>query len=258
MQTPIPVEIFFKNAVFPVVLTRPDRVSYSSLVLADLSFQDLLDKEKQAPFLHAEEQIYLAGLPTPARQWSYLLGRYAAKTALIHYLDTYKQHPKAHQICVEAGVFSQPIVRNAALPGLQVSLAHADNLAVALAFDESQPMGIDVEKVDTSNARLVSEILTDQEKLLVISKWPFLQDLAHAWIWTAKEALSKVLKTGLTVSLSLYEVEDITLQNGLIVATYKHFLQYKSISFFWQASFVSIALPRETQLHIDFDLPQNR
>ncbi len=68
-----------------------------------------------------------------------------------------------------------------------------------------------------------------------------------------KEALSKVLKTGLTVLLSILEVKNIQICNDNLISTFTNFPQYCSISFNIYDYICSIVYPRNVEIDIDIN-----
>ena len=72
--------------------------------------------------------------------------------------------------------------------------------------------------------------MTDAEKEL-IRKYPDSYEFMLTLLWTAKEALSKILKTGLMTSFKILEIDKIEHKDGYWLSYYKSFGQYKVISF---------------------------
>jgi 4'-phosphopantetheinyl transferase len=216
---------------------------FSQMSLADLA-QRLLDH----PFLHAHELAYLNRLPQSSpRRHHYLLGRYCAKCAIAnHWLTA----PPAQQIWIQSGVFRQPVIHVAGKSALQLSISHSADIGVALVFAETYPMGIDLEIGSLQHIQLLQDQLTPKESTNFHSIWVLNHAWAATWLWTVKEALGKALKTGLTVPLSLYEINKTQRKDIYLVTEYTHFSQYQAVSFMWKQALVSIALPRYTQWNI--------
>lgn len=189
---------------------------------------NLSNQVPDIPFLHEKEKQHLKGLTYERRIKSYLLGRYAAKQAVSQFVGV----DDLTQIHIENGIFNQPIVSGY---DIQISLAHSDNLAVAIAFDPRVLIGIDVEKRN----RIVEFELTEDEQAL--GRDPLL-------LWTMKESLSKVLKTGLTVPLEILEVKEINEKQGMFSSTFTHFFQYQTLSWLWPDYAFSITYPKNTQI----------
>jgi 4'-phosphopantetheinyl transferase len=218
-----------------------NRESHSSTVVLCLAQATLTELEASSPsWLHKKEQAVAKTLT--GQKESYLLGRYCAKKAL------QKLIPTAHQdIWIGAGVFGQPILDGKINKTAQVAIAHNANLGAALIFDEAQPMGIDLERNIEDHSRIIKLELTSLEKKLLTTHWNLSYSIhPHPWIWTIKEALSKTLKTGLTVPLSLYEINEIGKEDNFIYASYKNFPQYKALSSLWNDAIITMVLPKKT------------
>lgn len=72
-------------------------------------------------------------------------------------------------------------------------------------------------------------------------------------LWTAKEALSKILRCGLMVPFQLLEVENMEHQAYFTEVFFRNFYQYKAVSFKIQDNIIgSIACPRKTSLEQSF------
>ncbi|SEW51893.1 4'-phosphopantetheinyl transferase family protein [Chitinophaga arvensicola] len=180
-------------------------------------------------FLHPEEHTTLTG---EALQ-HYLSGRLAAKLAASHFTQV-----PAAEICIRTGVFGQPLLYCPGHSNIQVSIAHSGSHAIAVVFPEGHPMGVDIE--DTRNARLLSP-LTPAEATLAAD--PLL-------LWTAREALSKVLKTGLTIDLELLAVAAVSFESGFLIVTFAHFPQYKAISWMAGPMACSLVLPLRSEIDL--------
>ncbi len=150
-----------------------------------------------ARFLNATERDIYEQL-SPRRKTGWLYGRIAAKDAARHWL---KEHGRPGVFPVEIEVSNddngRPILKLAeTLAGagdLRVSIAHKDDVAVALVTEGRDP-GIDVERVEARSARFAQLCCSDSEREL-LPKADF-----DAWLtrfWSAKEVYGKMLGTGL-------------------------------------------------------------
>lgn len=151
----------------------------------------------------------------------------------------------ARRFSIDAGVFNQPIVRHPTRGNVQVSISHSNSWGAALAFPEEQPMGIDIEVVDPEkNGVLKSQMTVDEQNLAEIL--PHSRATQLTLLWTAKEALSKTIKSGLMTSFELFELQQIEVHDRSISSTFRHFRQYKAVSFFPNNAVCSIICPRRT------------
>jgi phosphopantetheinyl transferase (holo-ACP synthase) len=157
--------------------------------------------------LGRREREHFARLSVPEeRQLEWLGARTAAKEATAGLLrDRYGLDLLPAEIEILPDANGAPLV---VAPGLEeldltpvVSLAHAQGEAVAFAAlapqDEPAAVGIDIEPLRPLSPALVGAALRDDERTL-LGELP--SDLADEWLlrcWCAKEAVGKVLGSGL-------------------------------------------------------------
>jgi 4'-phosphopantetheinyl transferase len=198
--------------------------------------------ELAVEFLGPLETVYLSKLRSERRRKSYLLGRYAAKLALREPLS--EQDPKRVEIL--KGVFEQPIVHSRGKGGWGVTISHSDSLAVCIAFPAGHPFGVDVERIDQARQETILSQLSPQEIDWVESAPIDGQRVATA-LWASKEALSKVLTTGLMTPLHIYNLSEFSrIDSGIWEGRFQNFGQYK-VRVWAGASYVfSIAMPKRS------------
>jgi 4'-phosphopantetheinyl transferase EntD len=180
---------------------------------------------QQLSLLHPEERSYYDTLKFDKRRESYLLGRISAKKAI----GALSAAEDLEKIAIEAGIFQFPVVKYSVMRNLQVSITHCDGLGIALSHPEVHPLGVDVERTDKANTDAIKEQLTANELALTLTI-PLPQSIACTMIWTMKEALSKILRTGLTMDLKLLEIQSVVKEGDLYTSQFKHLIQYKAIS----------------------------
>lgn len=185
------------------------------------------------------ESKYYEALKYRNRQKTFLSGRMAAKKALSYH----RRDLTLKEISIDHGVFGQPVVRCPVHMG--VSISHSENIAFACSFPIEHPMGVDIEVIKADRAKTIQEFITNQEKI-IINKLSHETSIQLLILWTMKEALSKVLKTGLMVDLGIYELEQIDCEKNMIIGLYKYFKQYKVITIVEECYVYSVALPKNT------------
>jgi len=162
-------------------------------------------------------------------------------------------------IAIGFGVFQFPVVKY--YPGgaaanrvgpVQVGISHCDDIAVALAFPEEHPLGIDLERAGRANADTIKSYVTPGESVL-IARRGIDRDIGFTIFWTMKEALTKILRTGLMVDLSLLEIDSIEIAPDALTytATFRHLGQFKAMARCEGNYVCSVALPRETTPSLD-------
>jgi 4'-phosphopantetheinyl transferase len=235
----------------PLELRREDRQLKGRLVFVfgdqAYSIDELADE-----VLGAQEAAYFATLRHEIRQNSYLLGRYAAKLALSELFS----EPDLQAIEVVRGVFEQPIVQYARNSGYGVTISHAGPVAVALGYPAGHPMGIDIERLDRARYETIVSQLSDREMLLVETAGVDRLGVATAF-WTAKEALAKVLTTGLMTPFQVYNLGEFRLTDaGTWEGLFQNFAQYKVKAWIGSLYAFAMVLPKRSELHLTEDLRQ--
>jgi phosphopantetheinyl transferase (holo-ACP synthase) len=126
---------------------------------------------------------------TPRNQRAWLSGRIAAKDALRR-LAGLPRFPVEIELASDAE--GRPVVVSPA--GLRVSIAHKEDVAVALATADGRAPGIDVELVAPRDAAFASAAFTAAELALVAPSDDRDEQLTR--MWAAKEAAGKARGTG--------------------------------------------------------------
>ena len=227
-----------------LTLRRPNETFKAGFCLCE--FSKFPNYEEIVAFLHPQERKYYEKLKFEKRIKSYLVGRLTAKKAiavLVGEVDLTK-------ILIQSGIFTQPIATYKEKQNIQVSISHSDDFGAAVAFPEAHPMGIDIEKIHREQNEAIEREVTESE-IKLIKGLPFSYETMLTFLWTAKEALSKVLKTGLMTPFKIYEVEKIENHQDYLLSFYKNFAQYKTVSFLIGNNVCSIVYPMKTELRID-------
>lgn len=113
--------------------------------------------------LHIQERNYYNTLKFEKRIRSYLSGRFVAKQAIAALTG----EDKLTHIGIQSGVFTQPIVISNK-QNIQVSITHCEDYGAALAFPEAHPMGIDLEKINSSQNGVLAAQITEFETIRII------------------------------------------------------------------------------------------
>jgi 4'-phosphopantetheinyl transferase EntD len=152
-------------------------------------------------------------------------------------------------LIIESGVFRQPILKLPFPSTLQLSFTHSESFGMAIIFPEAHPMGVDIEPVSKETMEAAGEIIAPGE-------WKRLSLLdtdrcnSYVMLWTIKEALSKVMRTGLMSSFLLYEIDMVERNGTIITCTFSHFPQYKSLSWISCNHVWSIVLPKNSKVDL--------
>jgi phosphopantetheinyl transferase len=195
--------------------------------------------------LSFDELNYYKRLKSDRRKKSFLIGRYTAKIAV----SNFSNEKNLNNISVVNGVFKQPIAIG---NNVEVTISHSGDLAITVAYSRELIIGIDVEKVDYKVCQISKDKIINNEVILV-SAIDLPETEKFTMLWTIKESLMKVLKTGLEVSYCILEISKIYKEGPFIYNEFKNFPQYKCVSFSIQNYMFSITYPRKINLRVDLD-----
>lgn len=148
------------------------------------------------------------------------------------------------------GIFGQPVIKYRSSLW-DVSISHCQELAVALAFPLVHPMGVDIETVDGGRMNAMKSQFTLDENQWVMSKGPLNEAKLSTVVWTVKEGISKLIKSGFMSPFSIYELDlkksEFT-EPSLHVNYFKNFGQYKAVSLVSDQHVLSLVLPKLSTL----------
>lgn len=173
----------------------------------------------------------------------FLLGRYSAKIAyfeLTHgnnFLD----------IEIANGIFEQPFFMGDS--AFDLSIAHSKEFGGAIVFDKAYPIGLDIETVSESSDRL--DVLSFATKYDEIEAVDVQKDVALTIAWCMKEALTKAIRTGLTIPLDLLCLDKLTKGWDVLdtfECEFKNFPQYKGIAKVICGYVMAIVYPKQLLL----------
>jgi len=221
-----------------ILLHRKERAYKAGFCIIRESLSGLL---KYTPLLHPSEDEYYSTLKYDKRKISYLLGRIAAKKALAAQSGIKDLKSTA----IDIGIFSFPVVKSKELHNMQVSISHCDEIGLALAFPEEHPLGIDIEKADSDKTEAMKTQMSLREMNMLLDSG-LTETTGCTILWTVKEALSKIFRTGLTMDIRLFEIESLHRKESFFECSFAHCGQYKAISLMSGAFICSIVLPKNT------------
>lgn len=191
-------------------------------------------------WFHPLEWRRINRLTGEKRKMEYILGRGACKLALSILL----QHSNVADLIIESGVFGQPVLNFFSDQHPELSISHTDGLAAALVADRGCPIAIDVEKLNGRSVDHLSYGITESD-LQQFSQIQFSIDHIYLRAWTIKEALSKVLRCGITAPFSLFDIQSIIfLDQHTLQCRYKNFPQYNCYSWKIDDYLLAMVTPR--------------
>lgn len=228
-----------------IELIEKDRKYLITLTVINTT-DDLLREAHR--YLDSEEMNLFHNMKMYKRKCEFLIGRVCAKISVMHLKNL--DNPQC--IHIDNGYFRQPFINNSAINNCQISISHSEMVGAAIAFPEEIPMGIDLEKIDFSNRRSLISQFTDHEKEEVVQSQN--DTRMFTLLWTAKEAVSKLLRVGFTSSVSIYEIDKITFDKQSISCSFIHFPQIQTISICFDEFVLTLALPSNIKIHFNWDI----
>ena len=219
----------------------PYRAALADASWVPSSLTDMAQLKDQ--WLHPAEVAVWEALPTPARQYSLLAGRIAAKLAVA----TLGGQADPRRVHVAPGCFGQPIIC-AGGPQLAVSITHTAGLVLAVATDARSVVGIDAELVQEKSTRGLRTFLADEAE-----RWrprlPNLSDTETLFtLWSQRESVGKALRIGLTSPTSVYELQSLErLDDGGVRASHRSFPQLLTESARSGSHVVSLTRPQDQE-----------
>lgn len=233
-----------KVSVTDIRLQRSEGTFHAALAAIRGDLSALLSKHD---LLHPAEKKIFGRFRFNARKKSYLLGRLSAKEAL----NRLAKIDKPESIWIDSGIFHFPIVKCPEMNNLSVCISHCDDVGLCLAFPDAHPMGLDIELVDPE--QLDAILLQTADSELELLKEHGLDTIqGYTAFWSVKEALSKILKTGLMLDFKIIKIQTIERNGAVIETTFKYFGQYKAYSYMLNDKYVvSLALPGRSAVNLE-------
>jgi phosphopantetheinyl transferase (holo-ACP synthase) len=222
----IELKFYFNSKNFRAILT-----------ICNYKYEYLLKNIDQ--YLTKEEKDKFS-LLSNSFKYNYLLGRFTAKNAITRLLNN---NNNILDFTIDNSILGNPIVKGKDSNNMSISLTHSDNIAASVAFSDYFPMAIDMEKIDIDRANSIKTQLTKFELIEIANSSKNLMIL-----WTAKEALSKILKTGLMVDLKLFEITNIIIKDNHYICFFKSFPQYECHSYIVNNYIFSVIFTKSYQV----------
>ncbi|MGI6117478.1 MAG: 4'-phosphopantetheinyl transferase family protein [Bilifractor sp.] len=190
------------------------------LGIADMGYAYSEDEAKTV-FSGQEWQNYIR-LKRPGRRreifWSRALAKTMLSAAIRH--ETSASGPDPSSIRIGKGMMDYPMVEGADI-GFQVSIAHGKRYAAVLAFPNEVMFGIDLEEVSDVRRPFLMDGLSEEE--IGLARRFRSDEEAGLVLWTAKEALGKFLRVGMTPDWRIYGVSGAEKENGRWEITFRYF-----------------------------------
>ncbi|MBK6265309.1 4'-phosphopantetheinyl transferase superfamily protein [Marivirga sp. S37H4] len=154
--------------------------------------------------------------------------------------------PKAQGIRVEKGFFGDPLLIHESESSYQASVSHSSSITGVIVTNACIPIGLDIEKIKPRDYKCY---FTDGERSLIQAHDKFYQPALETLLWATKEALSKAIRLGFTVDVSIYTVKSIQIKDGIVFFKFVHFPRFQCQGIIMEDEYaLAIAYPLEVDL----------
>jgi phosphopantetheinyl transferase len=203
--------------------------------------------ERDDSYLSESELKQLAYFKSAIRDRTFRLGRRAVKRALAHLFSGVD----ASNWDVSPNVHGAPVVAclTNVQPPIHVSISHTDRAAVGLVTSRLWPAAIDLEEVVPRNEALLLDYVTLSEKRFIESQLEVLPVVALTMLWSVKESLAKLLESGLSAQINVYETTDWTFDSeGRLSVKFINFSHVQACSASAKGHVLSISYPLPSEI----------
>lgn len=210
----------------------------------------VVDKEQEAwqkyvQHLSKTEFQQLNNQRTDNAKNSFCLGKISAKTSISSLLQI-----PLNEITIDHGIFGFPVIQPN-FKGTQVSIAHTDNSGIAVCFNEKYMVGIDIEEVNATNNEAICSSLS-KEEIRMKSSVNLSETMYYHIMWSAREALSKTLKTGFLISLEFFEIKSVSNISDYYKIEFKNFSLFTGFVFQLNEFVIALVVPARLAINTDF------
>lgn len=171
------------------------------------SIQDREQLPEDLNWLTPGERARFTGFRFDKRRNDWLLGRWAAKNALLELGGL--PDSDIGRLEIGSAPSGAPLPRLDGKPyDIGLSISHSNGRAFSVASRSTAGLGCDIERIEPRSAAFVDTFFTDAERGRVERADPRNRDLLITLIWSAKESTLKVLRTGLRMDTRKVQVID--------------------------------------------------
>ncbi|MDA3850672.1 MAG: 4'-phosphopantetheinyl transferase superfamily protein [Spirochaetaceae bacterium] len=207
-----------------------------------------LDLQNQSHlWLNDDEITILEDIKSDKKRSSFLLGRYSVKLGIAKFLGDQDLLGSS----VIRGALGQPVVRCPQWDAPEVSIAHSSDSAAALVFPSGQQLGVDLEHIHSRESRIETlnkKLTPGEHRLMGQLESPIEQKDLLYMLWAMKEALSKVLRCGLTLPFEALELKSLLWDQGYLQGRFTHFTQYRSLAEASEDRALALVLPWKSSI----------
>ena len=202
------------------------------LILSTCKYDNSIQKFRSS--LSNNEREIVKRFKIISRQNEFIAGRMLTKNNVL----LIREKLKPNKINTISGVWGFPIFDTKEINKMWVSIAHSKEYAASLLSEVgTHPIGVDIEEISPEN---------DATLAFFLSKYKKSFSLEEKYIyWASKEAVSKALRTGFTISEDFFEISEITVNNAFYKLKFKNVPRLQALTWIKNKVVISIAFPIE-------------
>ena len=143
-------------------------------------------------------------------------------------------------IRIENGILGNPVILGDSM-NRQISISHSRNYAAVLIGARDMTVGVDIEDITGKDREEINVALSEDEHLFEPEFAD--QECFKVTLWTAKEALSKFLRIGMTADWRIFEIANVVNDQIRHEICFKFFPDIKAYSVQIKGAVYSIVCP---------------
>jgi 4'-phosphopantetheinyl transferase len=221
-----------------IVQTLPRQEIHESIYLGVIygTINELCNHKEE--YLHSSELQEIENYEYELKKHTFLLSRLASKVALIHSTGPYSINPC--DFLIQNRIDGAPFISK---KDLNLTISHSKNIGIACVSSPKIQIGIDLEfKIHFDSINLDHTVISSAEYNQLVSQSLFSESLIKCILWSAKEALAKYLKIGLSVDFNILSISTAIEYKNFIEIRFKYFRSLKVITYYTQNIVLSFCL----------------
>lgn len=221
-----------------IIIQAPKQEIYESIYLGVIhgTINELSNHQEE--YLHSSELQEIANYEYELKKHTFLLSRFASKVALIHAAGLHSINPC--NFFIQNRIDGAPFISQ---KDLNLTISHSKNVGIACVSSPILQMGIDLEfKSHFDSINLDHNFISSSEYDQLLNKSLFSESLIKCILWSAKEALVKHLKVGLSVDFNILSISTVLAHKNFIEIRFKYFRSLKVITYYTKNIVLSFCL----------------
>ncbi|EMB73064.1 4'-phosphopantetheinyl transferase family protein [Streptococcus mutans] len=195
--------------------------------------------------LSSDDYIQYTNCISPKRKKQFLLGRLCAYKA-INILTNFRES----SVSIEKSFFNAPIIKGNG--DISITISHSEDWVVAVAYSSKLMLGVDTESF--SNNELIEKNISNIHQKVFNYITLYTNMNAYTLCWMVREALSKALRTGLTISEEVLQISETCVkyidEYVILEFDFDYFPVFKGVYFELEGCPIALVFPKRLSFKI--------